>query len=295
MVRFTAQTSAQATRVMVEDFLKKASDYVRDLRTVIYRLDDFTSETILIAKQRSMAETLTRSNLEDTPAALGEVILVAETNLGEIERLLGSGYSPSEVVELTHCAFKTWWDCMSPFLPLPPMDRLYLPLSMRSTALMKESRRKLYSVHGTYLILLFIGLAEQLLPTKNDAEYQGRVFFAQRHYWAATWDGFDISIQGFRYNWPKLRENPKVKEKPDMWCSILQARNILALAFARACLVPYGTVHPCVRPSDVGYNDKTGATEYAMKVHLSEAKEYARWIEDNKISCSEKVKASLKE
>lgn len=177
-------------------------------------------------------------------------------------------------------------------------------------------QKRLRSLHAAYLTLIFTLVAEQLFLHENTPEAHS--LGAQEH----TSDLL-LAIKTFDVNWLRLKHDRRVSGQPaipkrplterpeqkvgapDMWCAVVQARALLALALARAALVTsdcgFGNhvincLVGCGRTSTSDSKSNTtkiSTTVDRAKQHLSEAAELAQWTWRNKLYCSKKAKDTV--
>ncbi|KAK5951519.1 hypothetical protein OHC33_007575 [Knufia fluminis] len=178
-------------------------------------------------------------------------------------------------------------------------------------------KRRLVSLHGAYLTVIFRLLAEHLLRNENTLEAQ----IPDIQDVAA---GLTLVVKAFDANWERLKLDHRVAEKPeipkkviterpnnpkegppDMWCAIAQARALLALALARAALITsdkdaVGSVIDELVGGGLATVSKTGHRHTAAtlgvaraKEHLAEAKSLANWTWWNRKLCSKKAKEAV--
>lgn len=178
-------------------------------------------------------------------------------------------------------------------------------------------KRRLVSLHGACLTVIFRLLAEHLLRNENTLEAQ----IPDIQDVAA---GLTLVVKAFDANWERLKLDHRVAEKPeipkkviterpnnpkegppDMWCAIAQARALLALALARAALITsdkdaVGSVIDELVGGGLATVSKTGHRHTAAtlgvaraKEHLAEAKSLANWTWWNRKLCSKKAKEAV--
>lgn len=185
---------------------------------------------------------------------------ILEEGLRDILKMVEDGQPISIILKTTVETFQKQIAAMAHFLcPKPrksrkPSTKATHPFheifheavhDIRPTA---GQKRRLISLHGAYLTLIFHLLSEQLFRAENTADAQSQGLQELQ-------SGLDLAIKTFDTNWRKLRcdhrvqGEPAIPKKPiterpddppegqaDMWCAVAQARALLALAQARAAL-----------------------------------------------------------
>lgn len=170
-------------------------------------------------------------------------------------------------------------------------------------------KRRLRSLHAAYLTLIFTILADHLFRHENIPE-------AHDLDAPKINSSLLLAIETFDTNWLKLKHDCRVSGQPtipkgpqterpeqkvgapDMWCAIVQARALLALALARAALVTSdcgggkNVIEILVGNTNSRTEDDTENSRAVdrAKEHLTEAAELAGWTWWNRIYCSRKAK-----
>lgn len=177
-------------------------------------------------------------------------------------------------------------------------------------------KRRLRSLHAAYLTLIFTLYAEHLLCRENRAE-------AQSIDEQELQPGMILAIKTFDANWRRLKFDHRVSGEskipkealteraeqivglPDMWCAIVQARALLALALARAALVTSdcddgnSVLNSLIEHNRESAEDKTEndtkrrSAINRAKFHLAEARDLAGWTWWNRRCCSKKTKDAI--
>ncbi|KAK5073295.1 hypothetical protein LTR70_010408 [Exophiala xenobiotica] len=268
--------------------------------------DALTTEVGEIKKLSTTLETPLNSALEMleddacVKSALTTTATTFERHIVDMARFLDPDFPITMKAQIP--APRSWWHVLH-----------HAAHDIRPTG---GQKRRLRSLHAAYLTLMFTLYAEHLFCHENTPEAHD--LNAQE-----LNSGLLLAIKTFDTNWLKLKHDRRVSGQPaipknpqterpeqklgapDMWCAIVQARALLALALARAALV----TSVCGSGQDVidclvGYERKStdggkkNVTRNSSAVnrarqHLAEAAELAGWTWRNRMYCSKKAKDAV--
>lgn len=215
---------------------------------------------------------------------------------------LKAGESIGTVVEK---AIKLFEDHQSTTHILLRQDDLSVPLLLADPAT-DGQRQGLLSLYGGCLNLIFRLVAELLLQASVT---EGSDIKILDH--PAIARSLVAIIQIFDRDWRKLRRDKRVQAavglhrikngvpgkdcenchegKPDLWCTILQARALLSLALARACLSPLPSLF-LVEVAELSHSGFVNEIADVARGHVDSAKGRARWVWWNRLACTKSVK-----
>jgi len=268
--------------------------------------DALTTEVGEIKKLSTTLETPLVSALEMleddmcVKSALTTTVTTFDKHIVDIARFLDPDFPIATKARIP--APRSWWQVLH-----------HATHDIRPT---DGQKRRLRSLHAAYLTLMFTLYAEHLFchentPEAHDLNAQGLS------------SGLLLAIKTFDTIWLKLKHNRRVSGQPavpkrpqterpeqklgapDMWCAIVQARALLALALARAALVTSdcgsgkNAINCLVGHERKSTNDgKKNATRNSSAANrakelLAEAAELAGWTWRNRLYCSKKAKDAV--